>query len=197
MHRLQRHANQSTHLAGDRPPSHRARDSRGGRAVAPARPRNVIGGKRKSSRFARDGPADRAGVLPEDVLLALNGQNTPDYPSYQAASFGLRAGDKVELQLRRQSESVKLQMTIGTRSPSRRFRDYLATSMGLLFVFLGFITFLRRDDALGRLFYAICILFAILLLDLPTFPWVLVMGLEELLRNASGLFCPPPSCASF
>ncbi|HKI84199.1 MAG TPA: PDZ domain-containing protein, partial [Candidatus Krumholzibacteria bacterium] len=137
-----------------------------------------------------DGPADLAGVRPEDVLLALNGQKTPDYPAYQAASFGLRAGDEVELELRRQSESVKLEMTLGTRSPRRRFRDYLATSMGLLFVFLGFITFLRRDDALGRLFYAICNLFALLLLDLPTFPWVLVMGLEELLRNAAGLFLP-------
>ncbi len=45
-----------------------------------------------------DGPADEAGVLPKDVLLSLNGQNTPGYASYQAASFGLHAGDEAVLE---------------------------------------------------------------------------------------------------
>jgi len=136
------------------------------------------------------GPAARAGVRADDILIALDGHPTPEYASYQAAFSGHHAGDEIELTLRRGESSVETQARLVERSNNRRIRDFFATTIGLLFLFLGFVTYLRREDALGRLFFAICLLFALLLLDLPTFPWTWLMHVEAVLRNLAGLLLP-------
>ena len=97
------------------------------------------------------GPADDAGVLPGDILIALDGRPTPQYASYQAAFFGHRSGETVSVTLRRGTTTVRTRLLLVERSSRRRIRDFFATTIGLLFLFLGFVTYLRREDALGRL----------------------------------------------
>ncbi len=136
------------------------------------------------------GPAAATGVEPGDVLIALDGRPTPNYASFQAAFFGRSAGDVVTLTLRSGAQTHTARIRLAERSVRRRLRDFLATTIGLLFLFLGFVTYLRREDALGRLFFGICLLFALLLLDLPTFPSPWVMQVESVLRNVAGLLLP-------
>jgi serine protease DegQ len=59
-------------LARHRAPGDHARDRRGSRA----QPRR----RRVDSGVQQNGPADRAGVLPRDVVLEIGGRPTPDVP---------------------------------------------------------------------------------------------------------------------
>jgi Do/DeqQ family serine protease len=75
----------------------------------------IIGG------VLRNGPADKAGVRPGDVLLAVEGVPVKDPQSVLNVMAGLAPGASAKLRLSRKGEELELAVTVGRRPkpPSR------------------------------------------------------------------------------
>ena len=71
----------------------------------------------------RGGPADRAGVRPGDVLLAVNGTGVPDPSTMLNVVAGVQPGSTATLKLMRNGDPLALKLTVGTRPKPRRVRD--------------------------------------------------------------------------
>jgi Do/DeqQ family serine protease len=65
----------------------------------------------------RSGPAERAGVKPGDVLLAVNGRPTPDPAAMLDAVAALTPGTDAKLRLRRDQKELDVTVTVGKRPP--------------------------------------------------------------------------------
>jgi Do/DeqQ family serine protease len=63
----------------------------------------------------RGGPADRAGVKPGDVLTGINGKPVSDPQAMLNLVAGLQPGSSAKMTLRRQAQSVELEVTVGRR----------------------------------------------------------------------------------
>jgi len=63
----------------------------------------------------RGGPADKAGVKPGDVLTAINGTAVLDPHSMLNLVAALPPGSNARMQLRRQTQSLDLSVTVGRR----------------------------------------------------------------------------------
>jgi serine protease DegQ len=74
------------------------------------------------SGVERDGPADRAGVKPGDVLVGVNGKLTPDPAVMLDVVAELAPGSQATLKLRRGDKEVEAGVTVGKRPPVRRPR---------------------------------------------------------------------------
>jgi hypothetical protein len=53
------------------------------------------------SRVNKDSPADRAGILQEDIVLSFNNEAVPDFETLTTIISKLKAGDMAELQIQR------------------------------------------------------------------------------------------------
>ena len=69
----------------------------------------VIGG------VLRNGPADKAGVKPGDVLLAIEGKAVADPQGVLNVMAGLTPGTNARLKLRRQGQDLELAVNVGRR----------------------------------------------------------------------------------
>ena len=69
----------------------------------------IIGG------VLRNGPADKAGVKPGDVLLAIEGTPVADPQGVLNRMAGLAPGSSAKLKLRRQGQDLELAVTVGRR----------------------------------------------------------------------------------
>jgi S1-C subfamily serine protease len=87
-----------------------ARDARDGGPAVGAR---VVG-------VSRDGPADRAGVRPGDVVLAIADQPVVDAAGLIAHAAVLAPGTRVVLKVERNGKTVVLDAEIGRRPPLTR-----------------------------------------------------------------------------
>lgn len=136
------------------------------------------------------GPAAQAGVRAGDALRALNGHPIRHAGAYWARLHTLAVGDTLTLTLERSGVRATVDYVLPP-SPTRvRLRRLLMSLVGLSFLFLGFITYLRRPDPLGRWFYLTCVLLSYSLLPLPTFPWVGLMQVLESVRSVLQLLLP-------
>jgi Do/DeqQ family serine protease len=63
----------------------------------------------------QNGPADRAGVLPRDVVLEIGGRPTPDVPQLLARIAELAPGSSAKVSMWRGGKSVELDVTVGRR----------------------------------------------------------------------------------
>ena len=70
----------------------------------------------------RNGPADKAGVKPGDVLVGVNGRLTPDPAAMLDVVAELAPGSQATLKLRRGEKEVEAGVTVGKRPPLRRPR---------------------------------------------------------------------------
>jgi Do/DeqQ family serine protease len=68
----------------------------------------------------RNGPADKGGVKPGDVLLAVNGRPTPDPAAMLDAVAALAPGSQATLKLRRNRSEIDASVTVGKRPPPQR-----------------------------------------------------------------------------
>jgi serine protease DegQ len=67
----------------------------------------------------KDGPADKAGVKPGDVLLAINGNPVKDSSSLLNLIAALKPGDTARLSVARKNQSLELQVQVGRRPIQR------------------------------------------------------------------------------
>jgi len=63
----------------------------------------------------RNGPAEKAGVKPGDVLVAVNAMPTPDAPAMLDAVAELKPGSQATLKLRRDQKALEVQVTVAKR----------------------------------------------------------------------------------
>ncbi|MGH8681946.1 MAG: trypsin-like peptidase domain-containing protein [Burkholderiales bacterium] len=63
----------------------------------------------------RNGPAEKAGVRPGDVLVAVNATPTPDAPAMLDAVAELKPGSRATLKLRRDRKELEVQVTVARR----------------------------------------------------------------------------------
>ena len=73
--------------------------------------------------------ADKAGLKPDDIILAVDGKRTPDPDSLLTELGRRRAGQTVTLRLRRGKEEKELKATLGKR-PTDMARGDIQNSMG-------------------------------------------------------------------
>jgi Do/DeqQ family serine protease len=63
----------------------------------------------------QNGPADRAGVQPRDVVMEIAGKPTPDVPQLLARIAELAPGSSAKMRMWREGKPVELDVTIGRR----------------------------------------------------------------------------------
>ena len=68
----------------------------------------------------RNGPAEKAGVKPGDMLLAVNAKPTPDSGAMLDAVAELKPGSNATLTLRRDRKELELQVSVSRRPPLAR-----------------------------------------------------------------------------
>jgi Do/DeqQ family serine protease len=68
----------------------------------------------------RNGPAEKAGVKPGDVLVAVNATPTPDPAAMLDAVAGLKPGSQAMLKLRRDRKELEVRVTVARRPPLAR-----------------------------------------------------------------------------
>ncbi|MBI2319092.1 MAG: Do family serine endopeptidase [Betaproteobacteria bacterium] len=70
----------------------------------------------------RGGPADKAGVKPGDILVALDGKAVKDPTSMLNLVAALTPGKKASMRLRREQKEIDLQFEVGRRPATQRRR---------------------------------------------------------------------------
>ncbi len=65
-------------------------------------------------RVLKDSPAARAGVRPDDLILAVGDRETPDAEAYERAIKALAPGESVEFIFRRGREVMTVRMDLST-----------------------------------------------------------------------------------
>lgn len=60
-------------------------------------------------------PAERAGLQPGDVLLAIDGTTMPNVPAFAEAIRKYSAGDRIKLAVRRNGQLTEIPVTLGKR----------------------------------------------------------------------------------
>jgi serine protease DegQ len=68
----------------------------------------------------RNGPAEKGGVKPGDVLIAVNGRPTRDPAAMLDAVAALAPGSQATLKLRRNQGEIDVAVTVGKRPPAPR-----------------------------------------------------------------------------
>jgi serine protease DegQ len=63
----------------------------------------------------RGGPADRAGVVPGDLLTAINGVAVYDPQAMLNLVAGLAPGSSAKMQVQRKAQVLELAVTVGRR----------------------------------------------------------------------------------
>jgi len=63
----------------------------------------------------RNGPADKAGVKPGDVLLSIEGKSVADPQSVLNLVAGLEPGSSAKLRIKRQGQDMEVAVTVGRR----------------------------------------------------------------------------------
>jgi serine phosphatase RsbU (regulator of sigma subunit) len=136
------------------------------------------------------GPADRAGLLPGDHIIAANEQPVDSWASWYAATAG-----RFDLEAQRvvvERNGQELTVTILPMRPGQvsLTRDYSLWVVGLTFLLIGWWVFTRKYDPVARNFFSLCFIFAFFLLDIPDLPSVPYMTVKEHLQDLLQLLLP-------
>ncbi|MBN1827069.1 MAG: SpoIIE family protein phosphatase [Candidatus Eisenbacteria bacterium] len=136
-------------------------------------------------------PADRAGLLPGDRIVELNGIPIDDTIRLFSESARIRPGDEVTFKIRRGEETREV-----TLSPDAHTRDHrlgvLARGLtGIAFLLVGLLVLWNRSDRIGRTFYLAGACFAITLFEPPATGSTIAQYGIKILRDAAFFFLAP------
>ena len=88
----------------------------------------LVTGRLVVVEVAPDGPAAKAGVRPQDVLLALNGTQLTSSDELAAALAAIAPGQRVKMAVGRESRVEEVAMLASTRPPEAVTRDWQSAS---------------------------------------------------------------------
>ena len=71
----------------------------------------------------RGSPADRAGIRPGDIVVAVDGKQVKDPDSMRNLIVALVPGKQTTLKLRRGQKETELQVKVGKRPESKRLSE--------------------------------------------------------------------------
>jgi sigma-B regulation protein RsbU (phosphoserine phosphatase) len=136
------------------------------------------------------GPADRAHVRVGDRIVAVSGQPTRTMTDYYAALAGdyTLAPRRLILSRRVGDLAVEIQPTRPPRA--RMVWSYSLWLAGVAFLLIGWWVLARRQDAVARNFFALCMIFAFFLIDVPDYPSHAYLTGKEMLRDLLQLLWP-------
>ncbi len=140
--------------------------------------------------LVKAGPADLAGLQAGDKILQVNGQPIADMVHWFAAMAGNYELTPVNFMINR--TGLISTVTVSPRLPQQlgMIRDFSMWVAGLAFLVIGWWVFSLRKDLVARNFFALCIMFAFLLMDIPDLPRVDYMLAKEYLRALLQLLMP-------
>lgn len=136
------------------------------------------------------GPGRDAGLRTGDRILTVNGRPIEDMPHWYAATAGDYQRREMRLQVRRDGTEQIVFLRPAPPDRMTMIRDYSLWVAGLAFLVIGWWVFWRRADLVARNFFALSILFAFFLLDVPDLPSVPYMQIKENLRALLQLLLP-------
>jgi serine phosphatase RsbU (regulator of sigma subunit) len=135
------------------------------------------------------GTGFEAGVRPGDELIAVDGVIVHSRADYKAALYRNATGSSTWT-IARDVDRIDVEVALPPSSASQDPALLFPTLSGLCFLFLGFITYLRRDDALGMSFQICCLCFAASLGAPPGTGSVFLARLGAGLQDVAGLLLP-------
>jgi two-component system, NtrC family, sensor kinase len=104
-----------------------------------------------------DGPAERAGIRPGDLLVAVNGSAPASAREVARTVFESGIGSKLAYQIERGGQRLQAGVTVAREHDPYSPRGYL-DAVGLLYLFIGGFILLRRWTAPKSLhFYLFCL----------------------------------------
>ncbi len=113
-----------------------------------------------ATRLSPGGPAERAGLAPGDVLLAVNGEEALSPGRLEGLLSGLRPGQKATYSLLRASERRALDLAVEPLARGNVSAFYYLSLAGFFCLVVGSVVLLRRPpDRAALHFYAVCVLF--------------------------------------
>ena len=63
----------------------------------------------------KDGPADKAGLKEQDIIISLNGKEIKSWDAFRTKIAGFKPGDKIELGINREGKEKTISVTLGER----------------------------------------------------------------------------------
>lgn len=123
--------------------------------------------ERRVIRVEPGGPAQRAGVRTDDRVVSIDGRDIAGMTAYFAATAGHYRLEPLDLGLDRGGTAVTV--TVIPRPPSQTamVAQYTQWISGLAFLLIGWWVLSRRADPVARNFFAMCVIFAYFLIDIP------------------------------
>ncbi len=137
-----------------------------------------------------DGPARAAGLQPGDAIVGIAGEPVTSMPGYYAALARHRSRQPLELDIQRQGQRIHLVLTPRPSSQAKLTRAYSQWVVGLAFLMIGWWVLWRRHDPVARNFFALCVIFAFFLLEIPDRPSLGYMWVKESIWGLLQLLLP-------
>ncbi|MCP4291840.1 MAG: SpoIIE family protein phosphatase [bacterium] len=146
--------------------------------------------KRTIQSVVPQGPADMAGLMPGDFIVRINDHVIPNMVHYYVQTAGNYDQTPTVFLIERNNRQHTL--TAVPRPPGQLVMTsaYSLWVSGLGFLVIGWWVFYRRKDLVARNFFALCLMFAFLLLDIPDLPRLDYMTVKENLRTLLQLLLP-------
>jgi S1-C subfamily serine protease len=76
-------------------------------------------GKIQITGLVEDGPAGKAGLKADDVIVKLDGKEVADLEGFVKAIKAHKAGDKITLQVLRDGKEMEIKITLGEAPPDK------------------------------------------------------------------------------
>ena len=135
-------------------------------------------------------PADQAGVLPGDKIIAINGQAVGTMVGWYLAEAGHYELEPRNLLLQRDNGLVDVIIHPRRPNSSQVIRGNGMSLAGIAFLAMGWLVFSRRHDMVTRYFFGLCATFAFFLMDVPDWPSATYMTIKDIIRDFAHLLLP-------
>ncbi|HVN80827.1 MAG TPA: ATP-binding protein [Terriglobia bacterium] len=105
----------------------------------------------------RDGPGDKAGIQPGDIVEAIDHKRITRATEVTGALYTLGIWSKAKYSLLRDGVPIETTLVVAPQPRNLRFKQFLEF-VGFMYLLIGVFIFLRRWQARGALhFYTICL----------------------------------------